>query len=1086
MRDPDRKIGDQEQRLYERLAVCLEADEEDVGVYRSEMVADFPEFADELRDFFDGQARLDRIAASLRQTPARLSTLSLGTRSGQDMVFELPQLSEYEVIREISRGGMGVVYAVMHRSLGRPAALKMIRSGELATDEDVSRFRDEARRVAQLDHPCIVPLFEAGHEGGRPYFTMKLMEGGSLADRIAAARLPLRQAAEVVSRIAHAIHFAHQRGILHRDIKPANILFDEDGNPRVGDFGLASPIDGGHSAVRSGLLVGTPMYMAPEQAKRAGALTTAVDVYGLGAVLYELIAGRPPFVADSLLQTLVEVTQSPPRRPRLLDPRVDIDLETICLKCLEKEPEARYGSAEAMADDLDRWLRGEPILARRITSWRRAVKWARRSPAVAALTFVAGAAMLAFVAALAVGIVIVNREKTEKSRALEDLWSIRAHERRVSYLQGIALADLELRVGDARRVETLLANCPTDLRGLEWDYLARLCHGERRSLVTPRDPACVVVHPRDGRLFVGGGLLGGAGEVAIYDAALQGELRRLRIQDDGVTALAISPDGRHMVATARGRRPTVFDPESGEILATFDGHEGDVWSVAFSGDGSRIASGGDDGSVRIWDARTGRESLAMRVPGATVWSVAFSPDGSRVASAASDRTVTLWDTRSGRRLRTLAGHRALVRSVAFSPDGRRLVSASHDQTARVWDVESGSELASLTGHRGFVTRAGFSPDGRRVVTTGIDGTLRIWDAEVGPPLLVLRGHSAAIWDAGFSADGRQVVSVGEDGTVKSWPATVHGMPRLLDDRSRRILRMECSADGRAVAVLGDDCSLEVWDTEADRRLSAMRGRFDAHNWFALSGDGKILAVRVDLERVRIARTADGAVVHDIRTKYVAELTPASSDDGGFLAVAQVNHTVTVWDTGLARAVDRIEYPKGKLLQLAVGPGARVVAAAIADDRDGSGRVFLWRRGSGPEPVQVASGSRLTLSTGGDLVAAFGEAGVVTVWNTRTGRREYELTGMARPARAVAFAEPDHLLTGDDRGTVTIWDTRSVREILSLRDMTEPVDILAVSDGRALLAATRDGSVRRWEIGAVAGRSGDRDDAVATIAEEQRP
>ena len=196
--------------------------------------------------------------------------------------------------------------------------------------------------------------------------------------------------------------------------------------------------------------------------------------------------------------------------------------------------------------------------------------------------------------------------------------------------------------------------------------------------------------------------------------------------------------------------------------------------------------------------------------------------------------------------------------------------------------------------------------------------------------------------------------------------------------------------------------------------------------------------------------------------------------------------VTVWDTRLARAVARIEYPEGKLLQLAVGPGAGVVATAIADDRDGSGRVLLWLRGAGPAPVLLASGSRLALSRGGDLVAAFGDAGVVSVWNTRTGRREYELTGMARSARAVAFADPGRLLTGDDRGTVTIWDTRTVREVLSLRDMTAPVDILSVADGRSLLAATRDGSARRWEIGPVAGRSGNQDGPVATHAEEHQP
>jgi eukaryotic-like serine/threonine-protein kinase len=1086
MSHEDLGIDEGERRLYERLTAYLESGEGECGPggHRFAMVADFPEFAGELWDFFDGQERLGRIAARLRRTPLLSSTIEPADPSGPGPASALPRLSQYEVVREISRGGMGVVYAVTHRGLGRAAALKMIRSGELATEEDIRRFREEARRVARLDHPHIVPLFDAGHEAGLPYFTMKLMEGGSLADRIAAGRLPLCQAAEVVSRIARAVHFAHQRGILHRDIKPANILFDEDGNPRVSDFGLARPIEGVHSAVRSGLLAGTPMYMAPEQAKTHGALTTAVDVYGLGAVLYELIAGRPPFAADSLLQTLVEVTQSPPRRPHLLDSRVDGDLETICLKCLEKEPGARYGSAEALADDLDRWLRGEPILARRITAWRRAVKWVRRSPAVATLTFVAGAAMLTCVAALVVSNVIVNREKTEKAQTLESLRSIRAHERRVSYLQGIALADLELRVGDARRVETLLANCPANLRGLEWNYLARLCHGERRSLETPRDPACVAVHPLDGRVYIGGGLLGSPGEVAVYDAALRGELSRTRFSD-AVTALAISPDGRRLVTAARGRGARVCDTADGRNAVVFDRLEGDVWAVAISLDGRRVVSGGSDGVARLWDAASGREVFALRESNGAIWGVAFSPDGRRIATGSSGRTVGVWDAESGRRLRTIEGHRALVRSVAFSPDGRRLVSAAYDNTARVWDAGTGSQLAVLAGHTSFVTRAVFSPDGRRIATAGVDATVRLWDAATWEQVQLLRGHSGSVWDVAFSGDGPDVASVGEDGTVKLWRATPHGMPRLLDRPDRRIRRTEGSADGRVLAVLGEDGALEVWDTETDRRLCVVAGSYDDHSRFTLSGDGNLLAVRVGWRTVRAIQTADGMVVREIPAQPKEDSTPALSDDGGYLAVAQANSVISVWDLRRGLAVDRFKQPDGEPLQLALGPGARALAAAIAPVRDGAGRVFLWRRGSALEPVELAAGRRVALSPGGDLLAAFGDTSVVTVCNTDTGRREYELDGKAGPVRAVAFAGPHRLLTGDDRGTVTIWDTSTVREVLSLRDMTAPVDFLALAGGRAVLGASRNGSARRWEVGPVAGRSGDRDGQVVTLSEEQK-
>jgi tRNA A-37 threonylcarbamoyl transferase component Bud32 len=313
-------------------------------------------------------------------------TNTLAPASPEGTAPEVPRsFRDYEILDEIARGGMGVVYKARQVSLNREVALKMILAGQLASERDVARFRAEAEAVAALDHPNILPIYEVGEHTGRHFFAMKLIAGGSLDDRIKASRQTPRDAAQLMATVARAVHFAHQRGLLHRDLKPSNILLDEAGVPYVVDFGLAKKIEGDSALTQSGAIVGTPSYMAPEQAASQKALTAAVDIYALGAILYTLLTGRPPFRGDNLLETLRRVVEQEPVRPRLFDPQVPRDLETICLKCLTKEADRRYRSAEALAEDLERFGRGEPVVARPVGRVARLIKWARRRPAVAGL-----------------------------------------------------------------------------------------------------------------------------------------------------------------------------------------------------------------------------------------------------------------------------------------------------------------------------------------------------------------------------------------------------------------------------------------------------------------------------------------------------------------------------------------------------------------------------------------------------------------------------------------------------------------------------------------------------------------------------
>ncbi len=514
----------------------------------------------------------------------------------------------YEILNELGRGGMGVVYRARQLRLKRVVALKTVRPGDLASSAEVARFQAEAEAVARLDHPHIVPVYEVGEHEGQQFFAMKLIEGPNLDRALADGTWPgagdrQRAAAGLLRTLAQAVHYAHQRGILHRDLKPANVLLDDQGQAYLTDFGLARRLD---APTVTGSILGTPSYMAPEQAG-GGSLTTAVDVYGLGAIFYQLLTGRPPFRADTPLETLLLVKQTEPVRPRTLRPELDRDLETICLKCLEKHPNRRYGSAEALADDLDLWLAGKPIRARPVGPVERLVKWARRRPAVAAVY-----ALLLLAGSLALGgggatwlWLRADSQSRRTAEALEQAELSRQSEAearrelaRVSARHRVHLAHQAWEDNNVGQTLRLLDECPEELRGWEWGYVRRLCHLELLSLP-------------------GGNGCGGHG-------------------------ITFSPKGDLLaVATGYERTATLFDSRTGQVLQVLRGHKARVSSVAISPDGRWVVTAGDDWSVRLWDPATGLLHQELTGHEGPVGDAAFSPDGRWLASCSTDRTVRL-------------------------------------------------------------------------------------------------------------------------------------------------------------------------------------------------------------------------------------------------------------------------------------------------------------------------------------------------------------------------------------------------------------------------------------------------------------
>ncbi|HVS34766.1 MAG TPA: serine/threonine-protein kinase [Gemmataceae bacterium] len=398
--------GPREKRVDAVIAAYLEAAEAGALPDEAEWLARHADVADELTVFFADRRRLADFAADLPPALAEAPTVAPGT-AAESSPITVRCIGDYELLEEIARGGMGVVFKARQVSLNRIVALKMILTGQFASAAEVQRFRTEAEAAANLDHPNIVPIYEVGEHEGQQYFSMKLVEGGSLAAEVPKLVGEPRRAAQLLAAAARAVHHAHQRGVIHRDLKPANILLDRDGQPQITDFGLAKrAADVGQT--HSGAIVGTPSYMAPEQASgRKGAVTTLADVYGLGAILYELLTGRPPFTGATPLDVMMQVLEKEPEPPTKVNPKADGDLEAICLKCLQKDPSRRYPTAAALAEELEHWLAGEPLTARPPSTAQLILRWLRKNIRAAAWVLLIGV-LCGVVGPLGMGLVVLQ------------------------------------------------------------------------------------------------------------------------------------------------------------------------------------------------------------------------------------------------------------------------------------------------------------------------------------------------------------------------------------------------------------------------------------------------------------------------------------------------------------------------------------------------------------------------------------------------------------------------------------------------------------------------------------------------------
>jgi len=905
----------------------------------------------------------------MRHPPAQPMTGEHGPGAAIATVAGQVIAGRYTLVEVLGEGGMGTVYrADQTEPVKRPVALKLIKVG-MDSRAVLARFDAERQALALMDHPNIARVYDGGTTAaGQPFFVMELVSGAPITDYCDRKRLSVRTRLELFVSVCQAVQHAHQKGIIHRDLKPSNVLVTEvDGRPtpKVIDFGVAKAMEvklTDQSFADSGAIVGTPAYMSPEQADPSSMdIDTRTDVYALGVILYELLAGSPPidpkqFQRGAFLEMLRIVREVDPPKPstkvrtsealpsiaasRDVDPEqlkraLRGDLDWIVMKALEKDRTRRYETANGFAADVLRHLAYEPVQAAPPNRGYRLRKFVRKHRrAVIAASLIVGA-LLAGIAGTTWGLFQADqrRAEAEKARAAEAervkerdaaVKSADGRAEELKYQLGVSDMVLAAAAYDNRDFALAaerLCNVPAGQRGWEWHYLKRLTRG---------------------------------GLFTLYGHT--GEVRRA----------SFSPDGSRIVTAGGAWNPNirgevkVWDARTGTHLLDLKGHRGSIGSVAFSPDGARIVAAGgtssDRGELRVFDARTGMPVLDLSARTSWIGSASFSPDGTRIVTAGGVSgmvgEVNVWDAQTGKRLLELKGHTAQVSSASFSPEGTRIVTCGLDKTAKVWDARSGLTLHELEWRNGWLESASFSPDGTRIVTGGFGEPVKVWDARTGTVLLVLKSPNG-VKSVSFSPDGTRILaSLWYGRTATVWDAVSGAHLLDMKGHTKGVYEASFSPDGDWIVTASSDNTAKVWDAHSGTPRLQLRGHIQGISSASFSPDGKNLATGSPDGKVRLWDARLGVPVLELTGHINGVTCVAFSPDGTRILTGGGDQAAREWDVRSGRQLLELKGHAGWVWSASFSTdGTRIITAGDAGDKPGEVKVWDARSGA---PLLVLS------------------------------------------------------------------------------------------------------------------------------------